>query len=159
MDDSNLKLVRNIPDDWCVAVYPVMKFESLAHIIDTYTGQVPLNVVFIVGINNRSDNFNNQTTLDIDEVKINMLKMFPGAQLYAVGLSTNGLCNDDNENMANINVKLQKMFKLNFVKQLNTLEVIMDEKDKKYKIHYTQGTVDKVFSSIINRLNEYALVL
>jgi len=92
---------------------------------------VSLNVVFIVGINHRSDSFYNLTMLDIDKVKINMLKMFPVAQLYAVGLSTNGLCNDDNENMANFNDKLQTMFKPNFVKQLNTLEVIIDEKDKK----------------------------
>jgi len=150
--DSNLKLATYIPKLWSVSSYSGMHFKHLADVIDTYKGDPPKNVVFTVGINHRGDDFKSITSPQMDKVKDSIDKMFPQANVYAVGISTNSCISNHNENIDHINHKLLCMFTTNFIPKLNKLDVCINRADG-FGIHHLKPTVDLVINSIKKRLN------
>ena len=148
--DSNLKLYRNIPQDWEIHVFPGAKFHHITNIIKTMPSDTNIkNVIVHVGINHRAEPW--EFTIHNLNRLINLTKRKTYATHF-VGISIPNTKRPNKEitQMNRINNHLQTTVGTkHYITPLDTKQVCVSPSDTSL-IHYNQTTVDKISSLIYN---------
>src|SRR6201996_4028559 len=153
LGDSNMRLARNIPDDWEIHVYPGAYLRHAVSLLQT-TGLPDSikNIVVAVGVNHRSMEYAS-TKLEFGRVRA-QAKILGGKQLHFLGVSTSsGLSTTEAANIRQLNADAGSSFgNRKFIRPLPTEQVTIAPSDP-FRIHHDHPTVDRVIESIKVHLN------
>jgi hypothetical protein len=153
LGDSNMRLARNIPDDWEIHAYPGAYLKHAANLLqpNKQPNKLPdsiKNIVVAVGVNNRSWVYARSTKPDLTRVGTRAKAL--GGRVHFLGISTSGLSSDEDANIKQLNTDARSSFGRNFIHPLPTEQVIIAPSDP---IHHDQSTVDRIIDSIKCHLN------
>jgi hypothetical protein len=149
LGDSNMKLARNIPDDWEIHAYPGAYLSHAAILLQTKDLPESIkNIVVAVGVNNRSWKYTVSTKPDLTRVGTRAKAL--GGRVHFLGISTSGLPSFQDTNIKQLNTDARSSFGRNYIHPLPTEQVIIAPSDP---IHHDQSTVDRIIDSIKCHLN------
>lgn len=143
--DSNMKLIKQIPENFELHVFPGCRLEHVDRMLRTATLKPETQHILVaVGINNRSEAANripSKLATVIDVIKgLNRICHF-------LGVSYNDLPDHHADNMDLLNSVAKSKLQDSFIEPLQKEQV---KTKYTHDIHYNITTVDKILSSIIN---------
>ena len=151
LGDSNFRRVQLIDDNFEVHAFSGARLAHTCRIIEC--SDIPdtvRNLVIAVGINDRSRDFNSITVADAKKLATATKNL--KQRVYFLGISSpKTLTPEEDDNIIRLNGEMAAHFGSRFIPPIPRDQVEIDPKDP-YKIHHTNETVRKVFSSLINHI-------
>jgi len=149
--DSNFRMVKKLPADWEVHVYPGMSLIQARNLVASSsclnTNRALKNIIVSVGINNRGWSFNNVLP-DINKLFISLERTDRAGYFVGVSIPPR-IPETEKDVIRKLNDHAKQRFGSYFINELAPDEVSVCPKDK-YKIHYDQDTLDKICLGITN---------
>lgn len=150
--DSNLRNIRGLPRDTEVHIFPGANMDNTARIISKLENKRNVDTIVVhVGINNRNQTWNN-TQFDVNKLLSSLKRSQLNYKVIGVSIPP-GLPAAEKEHLAQINTYVETRINEDstaggcYVKPLPSEQVSVSPTDK-YRIHYDQGTLDKLSSKI-----------
>jgi len=150
--DSNVKFFAKLitPPDWQVVCIPGLRFANFTSSLLPPSRSTPLNIIIVVGINNRNVDFKLSTSPTIMNTLALLQRFAPSAKLFATGITHSGTFPaGDIKNINDINTKLRSTFPL-FIEPIPSAEVTLDRPAD--PVHHDRVTASKILNSISNFL-------
>lgn len=154
LGDSNLRLVKKIPEKWEVHCYPGAKFYHITSLVKSINKSDALKHVIVqAGINHRSQ-FSEDYMGQLDEMVKALNDMDVKVSATGVSMSKNYRPEIEYANIIDLNLDLK--FRFDYIEALPEVDIVTAPGDK-YGTHHTQATVDKVIGSMVTHHSNLCL--
>lgn len=152
ISDSQLRNIRNLPNDWEIHVFPGATLSHVATIVDSLKNLKSnvKQVVTHVGINNRACKWSD-VVVDLNKLTLNLTKATSVKGTFMGVSIPGGLTSQEKITLQQLNDYAQKKLgKEHYITALPSQDVSIDSSDKKFHIHYDQDTLHKLSLKLKN---------
>lgn len=149
LGDSNLRLVRNIPETVQVHVYPGATLKNISHLLNNTKLPTSIqDVVIAVGINHRAWNYDVSVKPDLGKAHAAVVRQLKRAHFLGVSTSTQ-LPQRQQETIKSLNDDARQKFGgfRHYISPLRHDQVTILSTDR-FLIHHDSATVNMIFDTI-----------